>query len=46
VSAADLVSVTVSNDDAGLLTIALRFGNRTALTPDDGWRSTAASSEA
>jgi hypothetical protein len=34
-TAADLTSVIVSNDDAGLLTIALKFANRTALTADD-----------
>lgn len=34
-TAADLTSVVVSNDDAGLITIALKFANRTALTADD-----------
>jgi hypothetical protein len=36
-SAADVGSVAVSNDDAGALTIGLRFANRTQLNPDDGF---------
>lgn len=35
--AADIVSLTVSNDDAGLLTFAFTYGNRpSGLTGDDG----------
>ena len=34
-SAADLVSMTVANDDAGLITLGLKFGNRTQFTDED-----------
>jgi hypothetical protein len=33
--APDVVGLDVSNDDKGLLTFALKFGNRTSLTGDD-----------